>query len=135
MRTDTPAAFAWLTAARTLPTLVLPYPYGFLFDVTADLAIAFRGNAFAFISTPGRSLLVAEVFFVLAFGFNPLGLPTVLPMPFAAFIVCVARLLPDAVLSLPPLAVAPVVAKRPRLSLTYFLPDLPLPAMAEALWA
>lgn len=82
------------------------------------------GRAFAFISSPGRSPLVAALAFrctLTAPGFSPFGLLIVPFGPLGPCIVCVARLFPAAVLSLPPRLVAPVVAKRPRLSRTYFL--------------
>jgi hypothetical protein len=61
-----------------------------------------------------------EAFGLIAPGFKPLGLliaPFTLP-PEISF-VCVARLLPDAVASLPPRAVAPADENLPRLSLVY----------------
>jgi len=64
-------------------------------------------------------MLFAPVEGATAMGFAE-GLRFALITPFpppAILFVCVARLLPLAVASLPPLAVAPVLAKRPRLSL------------------
>jgi hypothetical protein len=57
-------------------------------------------------------------FGLIAPGFESLDLPTV-PEGFrpAMALVCVARLLPDAVASLPPRAVAPADENLPRLSL------------------
>ena len=92
------------------------------FSPFLNLAIVFTGLALAFISSPGRSLLVAAVarpcwMFTLA-RTAPLRLTT----PFGAAFTrssCVARRFPAAVRSRPPLAVAPLppmLVIRPALS-------------------
>jgi len=71
-----------------------------------------------------RGLLDAAGGAVVGIDLPPLPtVPAGLPPP-AILVVWVARLLPLAVASLPPLAVAPVLANRPRLSLTYLRPAI-----------
>lgn len=100
---------------------------------TAPFALALIApgfNPFGFATVPpGLAALIRFAagprFASFAITFSPATVravrPLITPPAPAAFIVCVARLLPDAVFNLPPLAVAPLppLANLPRLSRTY----------------